>query len=287
MSPRLDAHAHFFYPGFVGALPESCRRQSPDEFTLYQAYAQKHEIAQVLAIGYEGESWADGNNQYLAGLTAQHPWLRPLAFVGEPEALTVDQLESWHAQRFVGITFYIFSQEQAEKLAKANSAVWSWLVEHRWMISVNSKGEFWSAWQPILDRHPELRLLIAHLGLPPAVSSAPEASEARTALATVIQLAAYPQTHIKFSGFYALAKPIHAYPHQASWRYAEVLTEAYGASRLLWASDFSPALESVSFAQTVDVVALMPWYSQDDLSAIYHDNLARLLSAVDERSSHS
>ena len=37
MPPRLDAHAHFFRPGYVDVLPESCRRVEPDEVTLETA----------------------------------------------------------------------------------------------------------------------------------------------------------------------------------------------------------------------------------------------------------
>ena len=279
----LDAHAHFFLPGFVGALPQSCRRQSPDEITLYQAYAAQHNIGQVLAVGYEGAPWALGNNTYLAQQAAQHAWLRPLAYVISPADLTIAQLQTWQAQRFVGITFYIFNEAEAEALAAVSDEVWTWLADHAWLISVNSTGEHWTRWEAILSRHPELRLLIAHLGLPPAAPITPSTEEAQAVLEPLCALGQYPQTYIKYSGFYALAEPGYAYPHRAAWPYAQTLFHEFGPSRILWASDFSPALETVSFAQTVAVVGEMPWLSTRNLAAIYHDNLAQLLDAVQER----
>jgi predicted TIM-barrel fold metal-dependent hydrolase len=287
MSARLDAHAHFFFPGFVEHMPENCRRQSPDEITLYQAHAQHHEITQVLAVGFEGEAWAAGNNHYLATLAAQHDWIRPVAFITDPSHLTVNELVPWQAQRFVGISLYILTRDAASRLSKVAPEIWDWLSDRAWLISVNATGEQWDGWQPILSAHPELRLLIAHLGLPPATTSAPSLDEARAALTHVTQLARFPHTYVKYSGFYALAQPGHAYPHRAAWPYAQVIHEAYSPARILWASDFSPALELVSFPQTIEVLAEMShatkWLTDADLDAIYHDNLAHLLATIEKR----
>jgi predicted TIM-barrel fold metal-dependent hydrolase len=280
MSPLVDAHAHFFAPGYVDRLPESCRRRDPDEITLYAALAQQHEIAGVLAVGYEGERWAAGNNGYLGSLLAARPWVRPLAYVGRPAEITVAQLESWQVAGFVGISLYLMDAAAAAALAVVAPAVWHWLSARRWLVSVNSRGALWAAWTAVLDVAPGLRLLIAHLGQPRAVAAAPEPSAAAAALAEVTALAAYPNVHVKLSGFYALSVPGYAYPHRAAWPYVAALADAFGSERLLWASDFSPALEVVSFAQTVAVIAESGLFDAAALTSVYGDNLARLLAAV-------
>jgi L-fuconolactonase len=283
MSPLLDAHAHFFDPGFIGSLPENCRRSAPDEITLYTALANQHEIAQVLAVGYEGDAWASGNNAYLAALTSRQPWARPVAFVADLMTLSVDQLEQWQQQGFVGLSLYLFKEKASSSLHRVLDEIWRWLSDHAWLISVNSTGAHWKNWQAVLERFPEVRLLIAHLGLPPAVTTEITVNDAQVNLAHVTTLAKYAHTYVKFSGFYALAQPSHAYPHEQAWPYAQVITEAFGTARILWASDFSPALEHVSFPQTIATLAAMPWLSAMDQAAIYHDNLARLLHTVEER----
>lgn len=283
MSTRLDAHAHFFDPGFVSDMPENCRRRAPNEITLYAALAEQHEITHVLAVGYEGDAWAAGNNAYLAGVNAQYPWVRPLAFVSDLSELTVTQLAEWQEQRFVGLSLYLFSDEAVSSLNQVPTEVWQWLEGHAWLISVNSTGDFWTSWQPILTNHPELCLLIAHLGLPPAAPQELTLDDASTALATVLGLAQFAHVYVKFSGFYALAQPRYAYPHSAAWPYAEAIYTAFGTSRIVWASDFSPALEHVSFPQTIAVLEAIPWLTDADRAAIYHDNLARLLATVDDR----
>lgn len=276
----LDAHLHFFYPGFAARVPDSCRRLAPDEFTLYAALAARHNIRQALIVGYEGAPWASGNNAYIANLAAQHDWVRPMAFVLDPAALTVAQLEAWAAQRFVGITFYVHTDATQDALGQVPTAVWDWLVAHGWLVSVNSKGVRWRAWQTILVNTPDLRLLASHLGSPTTVAEPPSSSQAAADLAPLTELAAYPGAHVKISGFYGATQPSHAYPHRATWPYVEVIHAAFGPDRLVWGSDFSPSLEVVSFPQTIDVVAHIPIWSDAERAAIWGGNLARLLASV-------
>jgi predicted TIM-barrel fold metal-dependent hydrolase len=280
MTERADAHLHFFHPGYVAALPESCRRVQPDEVTLYHALAGQHAIAQVLAVGYEGAAWAAGNNRYLAELAAAHGWIRPVAFIHDPARLDVAELERLMRERFVGLSLYLFDDPMLGALAQVPDEVWIWLETRHWLISVNSRGEHWAAWAPILERRPQLRLLVSHLGLPPAAERAPSSVEARLALETVLALARFPGVRVKLSGFYALARPGYDYPHQAAWPYVEALLADFGAARLLWGSDFSPSLEWLSFPQTLGLFSHMPFLSEADRTLIEGENLLALLANV-------
>src|SRR5262245_32072838 len=103
MPKRADAHLHFFAPGYAALMPESCRRVQPDEVTLYAALAQQHDIAQVLAVGYEGGAWAASNNRHLAELAATQDWIRPVAFVHDLISLDIAMLERHARDRFVGL----------------------------------------------------------------------------------------------------------------------------------------------------------------------------------------
>ncbi|GAB4415530.1 MAG: amidohydrolase family protein [Anaerolineae bacterium] len=286
MPTRADAHAHFFHAGYVALLPENCRRIQPDEVTLYQGLARQYDAQQVLAVGYEAEPWAVGNNRYLSWLAASLPWLRPVAFVAEPAKLEIASLEKWQQESFVGLSFYCFDPQQREALGRVPAEIWAWLAERGWLVSVNSKGEHWTAWQPLLERQPDLRLLVSHLGLPPAVETAPDEATARQALREVVALAQFPEVHVKLSGFYALTQPGYAYPHQAAWPYVEVLLAAFGSTRLLWGSDFSPSLEWLSFPQTFGLFEAMPFLNKTDRERIEGGNLLALLAGV-QSSAHT
>lgn len=280
MSMRADAHLHFFRPGYAAVLPDSCRRQLPDEVTLYKALAQQHAIEQVLAVGYEGQSWAAGNNAYLAELAGEHAWIRPIAFLGDPAQLDIDGLERLAAQKFVGLSVYVFDDVIEGALARVDAVVWAWLEKRRWLLSVNSKGARWAAFVKILERHPNLRLLVSHLGLPPAAEGSMTEGSAHQRLESVNALAGFPGVCVKLSGFYALTVPGYDYPHRNAWPYVAALIESFGVQRLLWGSDFSPSLELVSFPQTIGLLALMPFLTDKDRAQIEGTNLLRILGEV-------
>jgi predicted TIM-barrel fold metal-dependent hydrolase len=276
---RADAHVHLFTPGYVNLLPESCRRAAPDEVTLYEAYAERYGIRRALVVGYEGQPWAAGNNAYLARLAARHTWVRPTAFA-PPAALSLAALEGWQRVGFVGVSLYLFEREGLAALAAVPGEVWVWLAERRWLVSVNARGEAWGAWAPILERHPELRVLASHLGLPP-IRAAEEEPGADAALAPVLGLARFPHTYVKLSGFYALSDPGHDYPHRQAWPYVAALAGAFGPRRLLWGSDYSPSLEWVSFPQTFGLLEQIPALDAAALPLVAGLNLLELLDAIE------
>ena len=132
------------------------------------------------------------------------------------------------------------------------------------MVSVNSRGESLSGWLPVLQRHGGLRVVVSHVGQPPKVIEPPSAAEARQPLTEVLSLAAFPGPCVKLSGFYALSETPYGYPHQAAWPYVEQLAADSGTDRLLWASDFSPCLDNLSFPQTFGLFSMMPFLSDSD-----------------------
>jgi predicted TIM-barrel fold metal-dependent hydrolase len=209
-----------------------------------------------------------------------HAWIRPVAYVNDPAQLNEHTLAARQKDGFVGVSMYLFSEHDVAALQRVPDATWAWIAQNHWLVSVNSSGDRWAAWTPILERHPELVLLVSHLGLPPAVVHALDATTARHELGTVCSLAKYPGVRIKLSGFYALTEPHYAYPHRAAWPYAEVLLDAFSPSRLLWGSDFSPSLEWVSFPQTFALLADMPFLDEANRRRIEGENLLALLARL-------
>jgi L-fuconolactonase len=280
MFDRADAHVHFFRGGYADSVPESCRRVRPSEISLYEALMEKYSIRRVLAIGYEGQPFAAGNNSYLAELAESRPWLVPIAYADNPAALDVPTLKRWREQRFAGVSIYLFNNAAASALHSIRDDVWEWLVERRWLISVNSKVPYWSIWPSILSRFPALRVLVSHLGLPAPAEREPDKVWAKFRMTDVLALAEFPGVNVKLSGFYALTQPSYAYPHRSAWPYVELVHAAFGPQRLLWGSDFAPSLEHVSFPQTLSLFDEMPFFSENDHRQIMGANLMRLIEGI-------
>lgn len=272
-----DSHLHFFSPGFLETLPEACRRIAPDEVSFYDGLRQAHNIHTALVVGYEGNPAFAGNNDYLATLVNQYDWIKPVAYC-RPAGLTLDQIKKFSSQKFIGLCFYLFGEHEAT-LPLVPDEIWQWLSEQQALVSVNARGQTWALWRPILDRHPQLRLLISHMGLPGRWSTPLTPEQARTALSTVLPLASYPNTHVKASAFYALSDPMYDYPHPQTLPVLDALADAFGIRRIMWGSDYSPSLEFVSFRQTL--ASLDRWTrlnNADDKAAVMGQTLMKLIA---------
>lgn len=281
MSELADAHIHLFAGGYGDNFTARPGVQI-DEAVCYDSLAREHGVHAALVVGYEAEEWCATNNEHLATIQGRHDWLNPVAFVHNDRGFHLERLETWRREGFVGLSLYPFTEEDCQVLQNTPDECWQWLVEKRWLISVNSRGEGWKAWVPVLERHPELRLLVAHLGLPTAVAEPPDAATARENLASVLQLAAFPGPRVKLSGFYAMTDPGYDYPHRAAWPYVEALQEAFTSERLLFASDFSPCLDLLSYPQTQGLFDHMPFFDDADCAAIRGENLSALLAEIDQ-----
>ena len=280
MSERADAHIHLFEGGYQDSLMKRFGRPV-DEAVVYASLAKDHAVKAALIVGYADVPWALENTRYLTLMVKQYDWVHPAAYFDASEPPTTEELTRLQADGFVGVSFYIFGQERVGALLSISDEVWSWLVSKRWLVSVNSKDDDWNAWQEVLTRHPELRLVVSHLGLPPRQVEAPDAAGAKEAMASVLALSRYPQARVKLSGFYALTDPGHDYPHRAAWPYVEALLEAYGTERLLWASDYSPCLDWLTFPQTYDLFSKMSFLNDADRERIEGANLLALLDEVE------
>jgi L-fuconolactonase len=87
---------------------------------------------------------------------------------------------------------------------------------------------------PIAEAHPDLTLIIDHLGLPQFPPEEPDAPPFKQ-LPEVLALARYPNVAVKLCGMPGLsAEP---YPFMDVWPQARQFVDAFGADRLLWASD--------------------------------------------------
>jgi predicted TIM-barrel fold metal-dependent hydrolase len=88
----------------------------------------------------------------------------------------------------------------------------------------------------LAQRYPGLTFVIDHLGIsqPPLD---PRDSPPFAALDDVLALAAFRNVGVKVCGAVALSEE--PYPHADAWPHLRALVDAFGADRLMWASDIS------------------------------------------------
>ena len=156
-------------------------------------------------------------------------------------------------------------------------ACWRLLQSRKAIVSLNSRPEAISVLGPLTAEWTSVQFLFSHLGLPGILGPDTPPDALHDRLKPLLSLARLPNVHVKISGAYATSVPQHAFPHRGANEAIGKILEAFGPARCLWASDFAPALEFVSFPQT------MEWQRSNTLSEteqrmVFRDNLVRLLA---------
>jgi predicted TIM-barrel fold metal-dependent hydrolase len=177
----------------------------------------------------------------------------------------------------VGIALYIQETSAANAIASWPVAGWRALNERRAIISLNVKLDFVQMFAALARNNPDCSYLVSHIGMPGAFETPPTLAEAANRLTPLLRLASVPNVFVKISGLYAISDPTYDYPHRAAAPFVEVALERFGAQRCLWGSDFSPALDHVSFAQAIS----NPWLDslgEDHRARVMGGNLIALLA---------
>lgn len=261
-----DAHIHLFQRGFPGRYGSLF---TGGDLSVYEKMRKVHCIGPALVVGYEGEPWARGNNRHIARLARQYSWIIPLAYFDPINALAPRQLSARWQQGFAGLSLYVFKNEEVDALNSLSPEFIDLLNQHRAIISLNCPPGIAGQIRPFLERLGDTRILLSHLGMPEKMTGAIRQ------LRPILRLAALPHVGVKVSGAYAL----NTYPHSGLSEVVKKLSADFGASRLYWGSDFCPALDFVSFEQTIDLGQSEKFLTKE----IYGRNLMRIVKRVQRR----
>ncbi len=113
----------------------------------------------------------------------------------------------------------------------------------------------------IAERHPQLRLIVDHMGVS---SDAVARNEVAQAIAATAALAKYPNVSVKLSASPLVSKE--AYPFNDVNPHIQRLFEAYGPRRSHWGTDVTNSLAKASYRQRVThFTEELKFMSQDDL----------------------
>jgi L-fuconolactonase len=268
-----DAHVHFFRSGYRGRYgrPSS----GGQDVEVYLSLMREHGIGLALAVGYEGDRQYRTNNAYLTRLAGQRDWIVPLAYTPADKPASP-------GGSFLGVAIYVPNAAAATAFARWPEQTIADLAARSSIVSINAVPEALTVAADSIRRLAGCQVLISHLGLPGRFEQTPSRSEVASALKPLLSLSRHTHVGVKLSGLYALSSPMHAYPHLPARPFIDRIVDAFGTERLCWGSDFSPALDYVSFAQTVHAVSDLAW-SDRERSAVMGGNLRRLVAAARRR----
>jgi predicted TIM-barrel fold metal-dependent hydrolase len=273
--PSADAHLHLFANGFAGALGMSPAGR--DELEAYESFRQSHGIGRGLVVGYEGEPRYAGNNDYVLALAAGRSWIVPVMYIPVSPPPTAQQLIDFRARGAAGFAVYLPDAEHGRAFSSWPVATLDELSSQSAILSFNACQPAVAGIARCVDRLRGCQVLISHLGLPGRVPSAPPVSVARERLAPLLTLADREDVSVKLSALYTISDPPHDFPHASAQPFVDVLLDEFGPSRLVWGSDFSPALDFVSFSQLADS-RILTSCSPAEVDDVMGRNLLRIVN---------
>ena len=272
--PTADAHLHLFAEGFGGVTGSS--PAGGDETAVYEQLRRHHGIERSLVLGYEGEPRYVGNSDFVLSQARTRPWMAPLAYLPVAPAPTPATLRELLGRGAVGFALYPATPGEGRALSDWPPAAFAEVRRQRALVSINADPQTTAQMARIGEELDGCAVLFSHLGSPRRFPRPPRLSAAREHLAPLLVLAAHGNINVKFSGLYAVSAPDHDFPHSAAKPFVDVVLEAFGPSRLLWGSDFAPALDFVSFAQLADS-RLLSGCTRAEIDGVMGGNLLRLL----------
>jgi L-fuconolactonase len=270
----VDSHLHLFRDGYgrFGTQPSPLGDLSDIE--AYERLREQHGIGAGLVVCYEAEGIDPANNDYVRELAATRPWIHSVAYVSPSSAPGVAGVANLLSAGYSGIALYLPDEPAAKALYAWPSESWRLLSDANAVVSLNARPEATRHLGQLVRRAENCQFLFSHLGLPGLHETKHSREQAAERLSPLLGLSAFPNVAVKISGLYAVDP---APPHKAAQPFIDLLLAHFGASNLHWGSDFSPALDYVTFGQSIELPFLSA-LTASERALILGESLSKKLS---------
>ena len=200
-------------------------------------------------------SWEGDRNDLGLAAAAAHPDRFAVMGRFDPAARGArEALPRWLDQRgMLGMRFAFHLPVLREPLEQGEYD-WAWgAVESAgFPLMMLLPNEFVPAFEPVIARHPRLRLVMDHLGCP----SNSKDARAFAHFDHLLALAKYPNVAVKVSALPCYTSD--AYPYRAVHPHVRRALEAFGTKRVFWGTDLSRS--PCTYQQNITMFTEeMPW----------------------------
>lgn len=260
MRPVFDAHIHVWERPWGDLVVGTGRSGRFDQSAMMLELMDRHGVERACVVAACDEAQPD-NHEFVAQLCRSHDGRFVMLSEFSPMAADRDRqlgrtISEWPA---LGFRYIVKADEQPEVWAEsAHDAFWRRVNDASLFVALNLAPHQSAQLPPLIERWPKVRWLLDHMGRPRNDMS-------DEAYRPVLELARFPNVYVKVSGFYAFTADAAEYPYADLARFVVALRDAYGAERLLWASDAPCVLDYSSYAQSYRCLAHVEGLSEADL----------------------
>jgi len=211
---------------------------------------------------------------YAQAVQKQHPGRFGLVKPVDPtDPGVADTIAEWkRAPGTIGIRIMLNREPSTDPADPGLNHVLATAAKHDLPVNMLIWGRLDQA-AGLAARNPSTQIVIDHIGLQqPFEPPAPPAPWAD--VPKVIALAAYPNVAIKISGACTLSHQ--PFPYDDIWEPLGRIFDAYGLNRCLWGTDWTRAVELITYAQGVEPFRLTDKLSASDKDALMGGSLAKI-----------
>ena len=271
-TPTIDSQVHA-YERNRPERPWSGFLQGPDEVT------GDDMVAAMDAVGVDGAllispfSLYRYDASYILDVYAKHPGrfglIRP--FDSQSEAVA-DEIAEWAATPGVVGARVMLTAQEFEADDPGLNRIFAAGAQAGIPMNVMCSGKL-PLFRELARRHPDTQLVIDHVGLvQPFLPPAPP--EPFADLDNVLSLAAYDNVSIKISGAGTLSHQ--PFPYPDIWEPLGKIFDAFGFDRCMWGTDWTRAVELLSYEQGVEAFRVTDQLSDSERSALMGGTLVKI-----------
>src|SRR5215469_324125 len=271
--PILDAQVHAYernHPGrpWVGTL------YGPAEVTGDQMVAAMDGVGVDGAILVSPFSMYRYDASYALKVYAAYPdRFRLVKPVDPTDLAVVETIADWvRTKGTIGIRIFLRDNVSTDPADPAINRVLATAAQHTLPVNVACTGRLDQARQ-LAARNPNTSLVIDHLGLPQPHEPPPPA-EPFAALPQLLALAQYPNIAVKITGACTLSHE--PFPYKDIWDPLARIFEAFGINRCMWGTDWTRAVDLLSYQQGVEVFRVSGRLSKSDSATLMAGTLRHI-----------
>ena len=269
----IDAQVHAYERNHPGR-PWAGTLRGPAEVTGDQM------VAAMDAVGVDGAVLVSPFSMYRydAGYALQvhaaHPGRFGLVKPVDPtDPAVADTIADWKAtQGTVGIRVMLRDELSPDPADPGLNRVLAAAARHALPVNLLCWGRLEQAAQ-LAARNPNTQLVIDHLGLQQPFEPPPP-PDPFAQLPKVLALAAYPNVAIKISGACTLSHQ--PFPYNDIWDKLWRIFDAFGLQRCLWGTDWTRAVDLLSYKEGVEAFRVTDRLSDSDRALLMGESLARV-----------
>lgn len=251
-SGPIDAHVHIWTPDVEKYPLDADFKTSdmqPPSFTPEELFKECRPVG-VQRIVLIQMSWYKFDNRYMLEAIAKHPQtFRGVAIIDEKRDDAPKTMETLLTQGVTGYRLYADRQSCESWLdSSPMQTMWKTAAKTGQAICLLANPDALPAIRKLVAKHPKTRVVIDHFARIGMDGTIRESD-----LAALCQLAEFPQVYVKTSAYYAMGKK--KAPYTDLGPMIERLRDAFGAKRLMWASD-SPfqVVDGHTYAESIALV---------------------------------